>query len=135
MPQVDYSDNFINVNVIFVGTAKGVRNAATRSGIHSITVTWDQPRGEFTGYELTLATMEDYLDIEDQGTEKHVVIDDPKTTRHKFTELEAETEYVVEIYVVRLDWKSDMIQLVETTGKWLEETVCAHFVQCIVSIF
>ena len=45
------------------------------------------------------------------------MIDDPKTTSHKFTELEAETEYVVEIDVVRLDWKSDMVQLVETTGK------------------
>ena len=61
--------------------------------------------------------MEDYLDIEDKGTEKYVTIDDPGITQYTFTELEAETEYVVEIYAVRYDWKSDMAQLVETTSK------------------
>ena len=28
-----------------------------------------------------------------------------------------------------------MVQLVETTGKWFEETFCARFAQCIVSLF
>lgn len=74
--------------------------------------------------------MENYLeidiDLEDaEAIDKPIRIDDASVTSHTFAELKPTTEYVVEIFALKENWKSDMVQLTATTGKFLR--VFLHF--------
>ena len=98
-------------------SVKGVKNATIETDAHSLLVKWDPPPGGgILGYELNCALLDSYLAI-DGDEDEPVIIEDGDVTTYAFTELMPSTEYVVEIFALKENWKSDMVQLTATTGK------------------